>query len=134
MARAKAVGADTSGPLRDQALGNLTTLIQAVADARRDLRSYQSVLEKVERHIGAGGRASDISALFDVAAVRTTFSDRLNCIERARSASRLTLWRMQSSEGRNIADIARAWGFSRQLVSRALADRSRAVRGPAHGG
>src|SRR6266550_4032466 len=47
--------------LRDQAVDDLDELIDAVADGRKDLRSYQSVLEKNRRHLAGGGRASDMA-------------------------------------------------------------------------
>jgi hypothetical protein len=106
--------------LRDQSLDELDQLIDAVASARKDLRSYQSVLEKNRRHLEVGGRASDMAVRFDVPAVRTSLTDRLDHVERARNASRRSLWRLQASEGRTIAEIARMWGLSRQLISRAL--------------
>jgi hypothetical protein len=109
--------------LRQQALADLDALIQIAEEARRDIRSYQSALEKSYRHLTRGGRARDMIGLFDVSAVRASFTDRLNSIERARSLSRRSLWRLQVFEGMTIAEIARAWGFSRQLVSRALSSR-----------
>jgi len=115
--------AGSSVALRDHVLRDLDALIQVIAEARKDLRAYQSALNKTRRHLEAGGRASDTSALFDIASVRLTLSDRLNRIERVRSASRVSFWRLQVSEGKTIADVARAWGFSRQLVSRALSRR-----------
>jgi hypothetical protein len=105
---------------RDQALDDLDELIDEVAEARKDLRSYQSVLETNRMHLAVGGRASDMPVRFDVPSIRTSLTDRLNCVERARNASRRSLWRMQASEGRTIAEIARMWGLSRQLISRAL--------------
>ena len=108
------------GALRDQAVDDLDELIDAAAAARKDLRSYQSMLEQNRRHIAEGGRASDMAMRFDVRAVRTSLTDRLNRVERARNASRRSLWRLQASEGRTIAEIARMWGLSRQLISRAL--------------
>jgi hypothetical protein len=106
--------------LRHDALDGLDALIEVVAEARKDLRSYQTVLEKNRRHLARGGRASDMAVRFDVQAVRTSLSDRLESVERRRSASRVSLWRLQVSEGRTIAEIARVWGLSRQLISRAL--------------
>lgn len=123
MARGKSVAAGAStDALRSQALADLGALIQAAAEARRDLRSYQSALEKNFRHLTGGGRVSEMNSLFDVSGVRTSLTARLNHVERARSISRLSLWRLQLTEGTTIAEIARLWGFSRQLVSRALAD------------
>ena len=109
------------GSLRDQALTDLDALIAAIAEAHRDLTLFQTALEKNRQHLAEGGRASDMTTLFNVATVRMTLTDRLNRIERLRSTSRLALWRLQVTEGTTIAEIARGWGFSRQLVSRALA-------------
>jgi hypothetical protein len=106
--------------LREQALADLDALIEISEQARREIRSYRSALEESRRHLVRGERARDMIGLFDVSAVRTSFTDRLNSIERARSISRRSLWRLQVFEGMTIAEIARAWGFSRQLVSRAL--------------
>lgn len=110
--------------LRVRALADLEALMQIATDAGRDLRSYQSALETNYRHLTEGGSASDMSGLFDVAAVRATLSGRLDSIERARNCSRRSLWRLQLFEGMSIAEIARAWGFSRQLVSRELSSRN----------
>lgn len=107
--------------LRDEALRDLDALREAVVDARTNLRSYQSALEKNYRHLRGGGRVSDMQALFDVCAMRTSLTSRLDRVERARSMSRLSLWRVQLTEGTTIAEIGRVWGLSRQLVSRALA-------------
>jgi hypothetical protein len=125
VARATSVSVDSStDALREQAQRDLDALIQAAALARKDLRAYQHALEKNARHLAAGGRVSDLNTLCDVSEVRSALTARLNHIERARSTSRLSLWRLQLTEGTTIAEIARAWGFSRQLVSRALAGRS----------
>jgi hypothetical protein len=107
--------------LRDQALADLDALIQVAADARRELRSYQSELEKNRRQLDRGDLACEMAARVEFRTARSALTDRLDHIERARNASRRSLWRLQLSEGATIADIARSWGFSRQLVSRALA-------------
>ncbi len=107
--------------LREAALSDLDALRDAVADARKDLRSYQSALERNYRHLVGGGRVSDLQAMFDVSAVRRSLTVRLDHVERARRLSRLSLWRLLLTEGTTIAEIARVWGLSRQLVSRALA-------------
>jgi hypothetical protein len=116
----------TSSELRDDAARALTALMQAVSEVRKDLRAYESMLEKAYQDLVAGDPVSDMLARYGAGEIRASFSDRLNGIERARSASRLSMWRLQLSEGANITDIAKAWGFSRQLISRALAGRARA--------
>ena len=44
-----------------------------------------------------------MAARFDIRTVRSMLTDRLNHIERARNASRCSLWRLQLSEGTTIA-------------------------------
>ena len=106
--------------LRRQVLDDLDALIEVAVEARQGLRSYQSALEKNRRRLAGGGRGSDMPSMFDVGTVRSTITDRLARLERARNTSRISLWRLQVSEGTPIAEIARVWGLSRQLVSRAL--------------
>ena len=118
---------ESSEALREQALAALDEFIQATADARDDLSSFQAALEKNRTYLGEGGRAADMSALFDIPSLRSSLTDVLERVEHARMASRRTLWRLQISEGTSIADIARAWGLSRQLVSRALSSGDAAV-------
>lgn len=109
--------------LRDEAIEELNGLIEAVVEARDNLHSYQSVLEKNRRHLGKGGRVNETPAMFDIRAVRTALTERLDRLERARNSTRLALWRLQLAEDTKISEIARMWGFSRQLVSRSLSSR-----------
>jgi hypothetical protein len=111
--------------LRDQAVHAINELMSVVAEIRDELRAYETVLKRARRDLESGMSAANMVAQERAGAVRASFSDRLNDIERARAASRISMWRLQLSEGSTIADIARAWGFSRQLVSRALAGRAR---------
>jgi len=123
MARGTSVPAESSPTaLRDQALADLAVLIQVAGDVLRDLHSYQTAMEKDRGSLERGDRASEMAARLEFRIVRSELTDRLDHLERARNASRRSLWRLQLSEGTTIAEIARSWGFSRQLVSRALAD------------
>ena len=110
--------------MRDQAITTLDDFIEALTDARGDLHEIQSALEANRRHLVGGGRANDMTALFDLPSLRLTLTERLDRIERARMECRRALWRLQVSEGATIAEIAREWGLSRQLVSRALSNDS----------
>ena len=121
MIRTASGSVETDEALRRQALDDLDALIEVAAETRQGLRQYQSVLEKNRRRLARGGRASEMPTIYDVRAVRTTITDRLDRLERARNASRCSLWRLQVSEGTTLTEIARVWGLSRQLVSRALA-------------
>lgn len=118
---------ESSEALREQALAALDEFIQATADARDDLSSFQAALEKNRTYLGEGGPAADLPALFDIPTLRSSLTDVLERVEQARMACRRTLWRLQIAEGKSIADIARSWGLSRQLVSRALSSGDAAV-------
>jgi hypothetical protein len=109
--------------LRDEAINSIDALIEDVIATRNDLGAYQAVLEKNRTHLADGARVNETPALFDLGSVRATLSERLSSLERTRYAARFALWRLQVAEGTSIAEIARMWGFSRQLVSRALASR-----------
>ena len=97
--------------LRVQALEQLDDIHRTVVEARTYMRSYQAALEKTRRSLREGGQASDMPGLFDVGLVASSFSERLNNIEKARSATRMTLWRMQAVEGMTNAQIARGVGL-----------------------
>ena len=111
--------------LRDQAVQAISELMSVVTRVGDELRDYETVLERARRDLESGLSATDTVERTRAGAVRASFSDLLNDIERARAASRVSMWRLQLSEGSTIADIARAWGYSRQLVSRTLAVRTR---------
>jgi hypothetical protein len=111
---------ESTDALRAQSIAALDEFIQATTEARDDFGTFQAALEKNRSYLSDGGRASDITALFDIPSLRSSLTDGLERLEHARMACRRTLWRLQLSEGKTIADIARSWGLSRQLVSRAL--------------
>jgi hypothetical protein len=110
---------------REEAVHAMSTLAQVVAAARDDLRDYESVITHARDDLAAGSPVAEMVERHRAGDVRASFSDRLSEIERVRAAARLALWQLQLSEGSTIADIARAWGYSRQLVSRTLADPGR---------
>jgi hypothetical protein len=111
---------DSWDELRDDAVVALDALIQATAEARTDMEASQTAFERNRDHLRTGGRAGDMTDLFDIPALRSTLTGRLAQVEQARMATRRALWRMQIAEGTTITDVARSWGLSRQLVSRAL--------------
>jgi hypothetical protein len=55
-----------------------------------------------------------------VGELRADLVERLTRFEEARHGMRLACFRMSSTEGRSIGDIARLWGISRQLASRLI--------------
>jgi hypothetical protein len=117
-------GSGTTEPsweaLRDRAVAGLDALIAVTKETQHALTTYQAALEMYRRHLSQGGRAADMPSMIDIPKIRISFSDGMNELERVRRISRVALWRLQLVEGTSMADIARSWGLSRQLVSRAL--------------
>jgi hypothetical protein len=110
--------------LRDQAVAGLDEFIQAIIDVRAELDVVQAVADQNMRYLRDDRRAVDVAAMSDIPVVRSTLTERLNRLEHARMASRRSFWRLHLAEGTTIADVARSWGLSRQLVSRALSERA----------
>jgi hypothetical protein len=107
--------------LRDDALEVLDQLLYEATEAHEDLQVFSSAVVVYRKHLVAGGHAVDMSTMIDIASTRGSLTDRMRELERARHRARLALWKLQIAEGSSIAEVARVWGLSRQLVSRAIA-------------
>ena len=128
MAPGQTAGAEASWEaLRDQAVRDLDEFIESAIETRKSLRTFQAALEKNRRHLARGGRASEMSTLFDLPSLRASLTDWLTEIERTRAAARVSLWRLLLAEGMTIAEVGRICGVSRQLVSRTLAATTRSA-------
>jgi DNA-directed RNA polymerase sigma subunit (sigma70/sigma32) len=73
----------------------------------------------VARDLVASGRPiGNFEDVADPLPLRTALSDALADFERRRHAAQRYLFLLLQSEGKTLADIGRAYGISRQLVSR----------------
>ncbi len=106
--------------LRGDAVTDLDLLMQSAAALRAQLRIFETALRKPHRLLDRGGPTADLHKAIDIISVRETLTQAAVDFEAARHASRLSIFRLQLAEGMSLGAIARAWGFSRQLVSRML--------------
>jgi hypothetical protein len=106
--------------LRARAVADLELLLQSAAALRTQLRTFEAGIRRARGHIDRGAAAVDLHDVLDIAELRETLTRAAADFEGARHASRLSVFRMQQAEGMSIGAIARAWGFSRQLVSRMM--------------
>ena len=106
--------------LRRRYLDALATLDEAHGHLRRALDDAASALHTVRDHIETGGRISDYANIITPAPLRASLTNALNDLERARHHAQRLLFRILETEGNTKSDIARAWGISRQLVSRLI--------------
>ena len=89
------------------------------------LRELRTQIRRFHRHIAGGGLASDPEFLERLASQRAEFARAMNDVEHARHTAQRRLFELAREDGMTVAAIARAWGISRQLVSRTLNERTR---------
>ena len=123
MTRMPGPTADPSNPstedhLRQHYLEHLDTLEQTYRDLHEALDNAAGAVKVVGAHLRRGGRARDFAGLIDPAPLRRSMADAMTTFERNRHQGQKHFFRLLIAEGMTMADIARAWGISRQLVSR----------------
>ncbi len=104
--------------LHDAAATGLEELIEATVALRRQLVTHEAVcrrvLADVEGRVPVGSTLSTVRA----DTWRSAVTEAIHGFETARRRSRLRLVAMSLDDGTSIAEVARAWGVSRQLASR----------------
>jgi DNA invertase Pin-like site-specific DNA recombinase len=121
--RAKAAGAPETldlAVLRRDYLASLTVLNAAAERVHQALDGAAAGLRVLRDHLQQDGRASDFTSVIEPIPLRGALSSSLTDLERARHRSQRMLFRLLQAEGTSISDIGRAWGISRQLVSRLI--------------
>ncbi len=108
----------TGIPLRSSASSGLEELIEVTAALRRQLAVHESlcrrVLADVDGQVPVGRALTEVRA----DSWRSTVTTAIQEFEVTRHRARLALVAMSLQDGMSIAEIARAWGVSRQLASR----------------
>jgi DNA invertase Pin-like site-specific DNA recombinase len=115
---------------RAQYFSSLDASGEALAALRKALNEGESALQTVRAHMERHGKASDFFDVMQPAPLRANLSGALTDFERARHRSQRLLFRLLWAEGTSMSDIARAWGISRQLVSRLINEPDRDVARP----
>jgi hypothetical protein len=87
---------------------------------REALRSYERALDRVDRELEHGTPLHQSMQGLGVLARRDALVANLDRFETARHRMRVACFRVSIDDGLTIADVARLWGVSRQLVSRML--------------
>ena len=105
-------------PLHRRDLDTLDTLGIINQEVHAALNAAAAALTVVREHIEHGGKVSDFTDLIKPELLRTSLSTSLEDLERARHQAQRLLFKILKHEGKSTTNIARAWGISRQLVSR----------------
>ena len=103
---------------RSDAKADIDKLIDAMDDLIRSINASKRVLKRASKALGEGSGIATTLAATRAGETRAGTNDALQVLESARHNSRLSIFAAGLDEGMTIGDLARAWGFSRQLASR----------------
>jgi DNA-directed RNA polymerase specialized sigma subunit len=106
--------------LRGMYLAQLDVLEVAATRVHEALDAAGAVLLIVRERIEQRAKVSDLAGHVEPVNLRAELATSLDELERARHRSQQLLFRILFAEGKSMADIGRAWGISRQLVSRLI--------------
>lgn len=110
--------AETPSALRQNVVADLLELENAVSVLRAKLSLLETRVERARLHLAAGGPAADLPRVAHVMESRAEVNAALAEVQQTRHRSQRSLFLLAVEEGFSLAEIARTWGISRQLVSR----------------
>jgi hypothetical protein len=113
----------------DKVIADVETLIAAIDAAVQQLQKDKRALRRAIRMLSEGSGVAETLATTRASDVRQSANEVLDSLETARHHSRLSVFAAGLDEGMTIGELARAWGFSRQLASR-YAKEARATPDP----
>jgi DNA-directed RNA polymerase specialized sigma24 family protein len=99
-------------------LSALDELDVATEESGRLFDRLRTQARHLRPQIERGAKASDLTHSLRISDCRAAVSQALTRIEKARHQFQRAMFLLAAAEGASLADIARAWGISRQLVSR----------------
>jgi hypothetical protein len=114
-------GADVAA-LRERYLRSLDPLDAAADRVHQVLWEAKAGMRVLRRHLEAGNSTNDFRGLVDPAKLRASLSEATMRLERARHVSQRAMFKLLVAEGVSMANIARVYGISRQLVSRVVSE------------
>ena len=110
---------------RKQLLEHLPTLNAAAEHVVASITNARQAYEAVRELLLSGTELHVLVDELQPGELRGDLSDSLAQLEHARHNTQCVLFRLLQAEGMSITDIARAWGISRQLVSRLINEPAR---------
>jgi hypothetical protein len=104
--------------LRREYLSALDRYDRAAQELRAALDEGDESVAVMRAHAQSGGAMADVLEQIEPDERRSRLSDASLELERARHAAQRLLYSILVAEGKNMSDVARAFGISRGLVSR----------------
>jgi hypothetical protein len=104
--------------LRQDAIRELEDMEAAIVRTRNQLRFMENVIRRVRKALESGRPASEVAKTANAAEARLATSTVIREVQAARHRAQRAQFKLAAAEGSTMAEIARRWGVSRQLVSR----------------
>jgi hypothetical protein len=112
--------------LRTRYIDSLEQVERASERTVTALCEAHQALEAIRDLVASGRPLADVEGVVEPGPVRAGVTDALLTLERSRHEAQRLLFRLLQAEGQTLADIGRAYGISRQLVSRLVNEPDRA--------
>jgi len=117
-AKPKAVSPARHATLREESLRSMLELVESVARTRNQLKVVETTVRRSRRLLESGRSMHEIALMINAAEARSVTSGLIREVQGARHRSHQAAFKLAVAEGSTMAEIAREWGVSRQLVSR----------------
>jgi hypothetical protein len=114
----KSVSATQMNLLRDEAIRTMREMEDAIVRTRNQLKTMELLMRRARKMLESGRAAGDVALANNAAQGRAATSQIIREVQAARHRAQQAQFKLAAAEGRTMAEIARAWGVSRQLVSR----------------
>ncbi len=122
--KAKAPSAAQMAVLREEATRTLRELEEAIVRTRSQMKLMETLMRRIRRMVESGRNATDVANVSNAAQGRAATSEMIREVQAARHRAQQAQFKLAAAEGSTMAEIARAWGVSRQLVSRMVKEPS----------
>ncbi len=110
--------------LREDATRTLREMEEAIVRTRNQMKMMETLMRRIRRMVESGKNATEVANLANAAKGRAATSDIIREVQAARHRAQQAQFKLAAAEGSTMAEIARAWGVSRQLVSRMVKEPS----------
>ena len=110
--------------LRQDAIRELQEMEDAIVRTRNQLRFMEGMVRRVRKMIESGRTAAEVARTANAAEARAATSEVIREVQAARHRAQRAQFKLAAAQGSTMAEIARRWGVSRQLVSRMVKEPS----------
>jgi AraC-like DNA-binding protein len=124
VAKPRAASAARLEFLRTESIRSMREMEEAIIRTRAQLKTMETTIRRARRLIETGRPAREVALTVNAAQARLATSAIIREVQGARHRAQQAQFKLSAAEGATMAEIARRWGVSRQLVSRMVKEPS----------